>query len=517
MRTALRHRWTARGVWGAIAAMLLGAVTASDAHPLGKFTISHYTRLSIGAERIRLRYVVDLAEIATFQELERIDADGDRVPSAEEKEAYLRHVAPQYSENLLLAVDGQRVPLSIETRRLSLRAGDGGLPTLRVECDLLGVLPPGAAIRRLRFEDANRHERSGWREIVVQPMTGITVFDCNGFGDGVTNELQSYPEGDSMRMLDERSVELSYLAGVAAPAGAQPLRMRDGSRGENNSRDRLAELIAVPELNLRVMLWGLLLAALLGALHAMSPGHGKTVVGAYLVGSRGTARHAVFLGLTVTHTAGVFALGLMTLAGSQYLMPEKLYAWLSIAAGGLIASIGLSQIALRTRSWLRSRAGEGRPGPHRHNWWHTHSHDDGEPSHDHGPHGHSHAPPARVTWRSLLALGVSGGLLPCPSALVVLLAAISLHRIGYGLLLVLAFSAGLAGALTLVGLLFIYARRLLRRPLRPAAGRLTNALPAISAGIIFAIGLLLFLQGLSQAGIPVAAAAKLGAARMLFS
>lgn len=504
MQISVRNPGMQIGVWIAFVAVLFAVRISGEAHPLGNFTVSHFTRLEIGGERIRLRYVVDMAEVSTFQEIERIDTDGDRSPSPEEKEAYLRRVAAQYAGNLILSIDGARIPLSIKGHQLRLRSGDGGLPTLRVECDLLGAFPVGGAIHRLRFEDANRHERSGWRELVVQPAAGMAVFDSTGFGNGITDELNSYPQGELKTMLDERTVDLSYVAGSVVPAEARPLQMRDGRRVEMKSRDRLAELVAAPELNFRTMLWGLLIAAMLGAMHAMSPGHGKTVVGAYLVGSRGTARHAAFLGLTVTitHTAGVFAFGLVTLAGSRYLLPEKLFPLLSMASGLLVIGIGVSQIWQRIRRPIAAHQHAG--------GWHAHSHDDGE--HAHGPEGHTHAPPERVTWRSLLMLGVSGGLLPCPSALVVLLAAVSLHRIGYGLLLVFAFSAGLAGALTLVGLAFIYARRVLHRPLQGDAGWLTRALPAASAIVITVIGAAMLWQGLAQAGFPIdAAVAKLGA------
>lgn len=486
----------------------------APAHPLGNFTVSHFARLEIGAERIKLRYIVDLAEVSTFQELEIIDSDGDRSPSQAEKDAYLTRIARQHADNLILTIDGARISLSVEERRLSLQSGDGGLPTLRVECDLRGEVPAGGAIRRLRFEDANRRDRSGWREVVVQPAAGVVVFDSTAFGNGITDELRAYPQDELKNLLDERGAELSYAVGSAAaiPSGARPLLMRDGRRVEVKQRDRLAELIAVPELNFQAMLWGLLVAALLGALHAMSPGHGKTVVGAYLIGSRGTARHAAFLGLTVTitHTAGVFALGLVTLAGSQYFLPEKMFPALSLISGALVVSIGLGQIVRRLRAALGfapQKPGHPPHTHHHHGLAHAHTHSHGDPTHDHGPHGHSHAPPERVTWRSLLALGISGGLLPCPSALVVLLAAVSLHRVGYGLLLVLAFSAGLAGALTAVGLLFIYARRLLHRPLSESTGWLTRALPVVSALVITGIGVAICYEALAQTGLTIAVAA----------
>jgi ABC-type nickel/cobalt efflux system permease component RcnA len=232
-------------------------------------------------------------------------------------------------------------------------------------------------------------------------------------------------------------------------------------------------------------------------------------VGAYLVGSRGTARHAAFLGLTVTitHTAGVFALGLVTLLASEYVVPEKLFPILSLMSGAIVVAIGLSLFVRRLRAALGFTS-----------HLHHHSHDrgpsdhhEGDPNqqHSHGGRVHSHLPPgadgAPITWKSLLALGVSGGILPCPSALVVLLAAISLHRVGYGLLLVLAFSVGLAGVLTAVGLAFVYAGRLLKST--GALSRLSKVLPIVSALVIACAGFAISYQALSQAGIDLAATA----------
>jgi ABC-type nickel/cobalt efflux system permease component RcnA len=258
-------------------------------------------------------------------------------------------------------------------------------------------------------------------------------------------------------------------------------------------------------------------AFLWGAMHSMSPGHGKTIVGAYLAGSRATAQHALFLGLTttITHTAGVFALGLITLFASEYILPEQLYPWLSFLSGLMVVAIGLNLFISRLRSTQllkKSSFGHSHTGDHHH---HHHSHDhhhhhdhDHSHEHHHHDHGHSHSdhshlPPGAdgtpVSWRSLLALGISGGLLPCPSALVVLLSAIALGRTGFGLLLVLAFSLGLAGVLTGLGLLLVYAKRLFEG--LPTQVRWVRALPAISALCVALIGLGITTQALMQIGL----------------
>ncbi|MGI8995859.1 MAG: nickel/cobalt transporter, partial [Pyrinomonadaceae bacterium] len=436
------------------------------AHPLGNFTVNHYSRVEVGNARLRVRYIVDMAEIAAFQELQQVDANADGKTSDEELDAYVRRTASQYASNLIITVDGARVPLSVSSQKITLPAGEGGLPTLRVESDFVGGLSPAqpGAARRLQFKDANHEGRIGWHEIVITPASGVNIFNSSAYGNGLTDELKEYPEDMLTAPLNERAAELSFTTG-AALANAQPLRMRDGRPVAAAARDRFAELINVPELTPGVALFGLLLAAVLGGFHALSPGHGKAVVAAYLVGSRGTAKHAVFLGLTVTitHTAGVIALGLATLFASQYIVPEKLFPVLSLVSGAIVVVIGFSLFVRRLAAALGLAAPEHH---HHHDHEHTHDHSHGvqdhvhhEHSHAHGgahvhSHGgreHSHLPPGTdgtpVTWRSLLALGVSGGLLPCPSALVVMLSAITLGRVGYGLILVVAFSVGLASVL----------------------------------------------------------------------
>ena len=479
----------------------------------------------MGHDTVKVHGVIDMAEIPTFQELQKIDADGDGKITNTELNEYVGRAAGQWADGMLLTIDGTRIPLHIVARNASLPPGAGGLETLRVELDLVGQFAAGSGneARKLRFEDDNYSDRIGWREIVVLPLSGVTIFDSSAFRNGLSEELKSYPAGMLAAPLDERGAQLSFSSGPL-PAGVQPLMLRDGRPAQTPARDRLAELIAVPRLTPGLVVLGLLFAVMLGAVHALSPGHGKTIVGAYLVGSRGTARHAAFLGLTVTitHTAGVFALGLVTLLASQYVVPERLFPVLSLLSGAMVVAIGASLLIRRLRTAFFARDAH----PHTHDdaahihQGHSHSHDHAEidptKPHSHGGREHSHLPPggdgSPVTWKSLLALGISGGILPCPSALVVLLAAISLHRVGYGLLLVVAFSIGLAGVLTAVGLLFVCAKRLLKSS--GTFSRLSKVLPVASAFVITCAGLLICHAALSQAGINLVSAATAAMARV---
>lgn len=502
---------------------LAGVVTA---HPLGNFTINHFARIEVGAEQVRVRFVVDIAEIPAFQKLQAMKAAGDDKPSNAALNQYLERVVPQYAENLVLTINGERVQLQSVAKTISLPPGAGGLPTLRVECDLAGMMPVNRVHtkeHRVRFENINHSNSLGWHELVVVQAAGVSVYNSTAFGNALTDELKAYPEDMFAAPLDERIAEMSFTHGVV-PSGAVVLRTRD-NRPAVQSRDRLAELIAVPELTLSLTLFGLFAAAALGAAHAFSPGHGKTVVGAYLVGSRGTWRHAAFLGLTVTitHTAGVFALGLVTLFAAQYIVPERLIPILSLVSGAIVLVIGMILFIKRLRSVLGYQAAshvhahDGHTHEHDDVHMHDHHHEGIDPAllHSHGGITHSHLPPgaddAPVTWRSLLGLGISGGLVPCPSALVVLLSAIALNRTGYGLLLATSFSLGLAATLTIIGLIFVYAGRWMKQ--RAGGERFqtwARVLPTVSAFVIMCVGAAICYEALTQAGVVTFSAGSLG-------
>jgi ABC-type nickel/cobalt efflux system permease component RcnA len=482
------------------------------AHPLGNFTINHYVRISPLADRVKLHYIVDLAEIPAYQELKLADQNGDGGLSEGEIEAHLSTIAPQYLSGLLLSRDGMSVDLQVVEKSIKLLPGAAELPTMRLTFEIEGSAA-SLGTSAFRFENTNGIGHAGWYELVMAPRDGVAVFNSTIFANGITDELSAYPADQLMAPLSERSGSWS-MSREAIPEGATPLKRRDG-QPVVRTRDRFAELIAVPQLSLGVALLGLLVAFILGGAHAMSPGHGKTVVGAYLVGSRGTFKHAAFLGLTVTitHTAGVFALGIVTLFASQYILPEKLFPVLGVVSGAIVFAIGLSLFVKRLRSFIL----RGSSPKHSH---HTHAHrsdQSGEREngiahghhheHGHSDHGgHSHLPPgadgSAVSWKSLLALGVSGGLLPCPSALVVLLAAISLGRVAYGLLLIVAFSLGLASVLTAIGLIFVYASQ--RFSLSSRIGRLATIVPIASALVITIIGAIICYDALGQGDVRAA-------------
>jgi nickel/cobalt exporter len=410
-----------------LGALALPALAA--AHPLGNFTINRFSRVEVSGPRVYVRYVLDLAEIPTFQ-AGHIDA-----------QAYAARIAG----NARLELDGRPAALVPLRTALAHPLGAGGLHTTRLEVILRGPLLQGTT--HVTYRDGNYSDRIGWKEIVVGATTPST-----------SHELRAYPENLLESPLDVTSVSAELSPGSGADV-APPLSSGTSLQAPDRVADAgFASLVGRSHLSLLVILASLAGALFWGAAHALSPGHGKTIITAYLVGQRGTPRHAALLGLivTITHTIGVFSLGLVTLALSQFIVPDRLYPWLNLVSGLLVVGIGAS--VLRAR-WRHSR--------------HHHHH------HHHGEEG--------TSFRSLLAVGVSGGLLPCPSALVVLLAAISLHRVAFGMLLILAFSAGLALTITGIGLAAVLARTTFRRV--SFEGRLVRLLPAASALVILAAGL----------------------------
>jgi nickel/cobalt transporter (NicO) family protein len=340
------------------------------------------------------------------------------------------------------------------TPELSFPSGAGGLKTTRLELPLRADVDQP---RRVELRDGTFPGRVGWKAVVSAPGEGTATRTGTPSGDP-TDGLRRYPQDLLTSPLDRRTATFRVEAGggtLIAPRG-----QKGGPAETRAQSDDFAGLFENAASGQGVLLLLLLAAFGWGALHALSPGHGKAMVAAYLVGTRGRARHAVALGatVTVTHTIGVFALGVVTLALSQYVLPEDLYPWLTLLSGLLVVTVGLAV--------LRSRARK------------VHAHE----------HAHAHGP-EELGWKGLLGMGTAAGLIPCPSALVVLLAAISQHEVALGLVLITAFSLGLAAALTGLGLVVVSARRLI--PPGLAAGRLAAVLPAASAVLIVGVGFVL--------------------------
>jgi ABC-type nickel/cobalt efflux system permease component RcnA len=460
-------RWTIAVTIATSATVILPLAVL--AHPLGNFTVNHYSGIEVAGNEVRIHYVLDLAEIPAFQERQRM----------QDSRAYLDAKVAGIAQNLSLTVDGTGRHLRTVDRRMRFLPGQGGLQTLRIEA-LFAADGPGDGEHRAAYRDGNDPGRLGWREITVRASGGARVLHASAPPSSVTNELRSYPQDLLSSALDVRQASLSFAPGplLTRPATLGPL---GGSFG--GAQDRFAALIAPEHVSWSFAAFAVVAAVALGAAHALSPGHGKAVIAGYMVGSRRSWRHALLLGatLTATHTAGVFALGLVTLYASSLITPERLYPWLTLISGLLVVAMGCWLVVTRWRGVAR-----------RHEHAHPHHHDHGS-DHRHAEFGMT------MGRRGVVLLGVSGGLLPCPSALIVLLAAISLHRVAFGLLLIVAFSAGLALVLVGIGIALVRGPLLLQRLPRQRLLSAVRAARLVSVGsalIVCLAGVGLFTQAL---------------------
>ncbi|MHC5861030.1 nickel/cobalt transporter [Nostoc sp.] len=466
----------------AIIVVCLFWMPEADAHPLGNFTINHYAGVQVATDGVGIDYVLDMAEIPAFQEINHLDTNRDRKAEPVETVQYPEQKCQEVNSHLELLIDKHLQALSLVKSTVEFPPGVGGLSTLRLSCNFQGSMELVGANQLIEFEDKFYPQRLGWREITVA-ANGVPI-QGSFTSNSITNRLRDYPTELLSSPLDQRRIDFKLNPSLTSSEQAPPPEVKSSSRLDNaltgRSNDIFTNLITQENHNFLTILIALAIAFLWGGLHALSPGHGKTIVGAYLVGSRSNAKHALFLGLTVTvtHTASIFLLGLVTLGTSQFVLTEQLYPWLSVISGLLVIGIGLNLFISRL---------QGHSHDHEHEN-HQHSHDH---HHHHHHHEHSHLPHhgdvSSMKWSSLLALGISGGLLPCPSALVVLLSAIAMGRVGFGLALVSAFSLGLAAVLTGIGLMLVYAKnRFEHLPLQIPRIKM---LPVASALCITLIGL----------------------------
>ena len=446
---------------------------------MGNFSVNHYARLEPGAHGVAIHYVMDLAEIPTFEMFQQWGSGVDAQVRALEQ-------AREWAANLEITVNGRRVPARVVRAHLALAEGAGNMQVARITADLQVDAAPGA----LTYEDRNYQGRSGWKEIVApggkDRSAGLTAYPQDPMvappQEIKTAFWWTAPVAPPARPMEppatQAPVAVTAPVPYPAPPAIAPARGAEAP-GQVVKGDYLSRLLHRDEIGWQLTLIGIVVAFGLGAMHAMSPGHGKTIVAAYLVGSRGTFKHAIFLGamVTFTHTASVFLLGFVTLFLSKYVLPEKLFPVLGAISGLSIVWVGTMLFFRR----LRAR------GHRHHHHDHTHSH-----VHDHGDgHTHSHVPEGEITMGSLIALGASGGLVPCPSALVVLLSAISLGRTGLGMLLLVGFSTGLAVVLMAMGVLVLCVGNLLPASRKVTGSRAFQLLPVASAALIACVGLLM--------------------------
>jgi nickel/cobalt transporter (NicO) family protein len=438
---------------------LMAAPAAAHAHPLGNFTINTSAALVVRADEVVVDFAVDMAEIPTLQEQRRLDPDGDGTPSAEEESAYRSAACADLRMGLRLRIDGATAPMTLDASSLSTPAGQAGLSTLRLRCVFATAIDP-APVHDLGFEDRTYPDRLGWREVTAAG-DGATIVRSDVPSESPSDRLRSYPTGVAPSNV--------LSATLAFRPGGAPLRADPGSGvAAPGTGGFLASFAARPDLSGGLIALMVVAAVGVGAIHALGPGHGKSLIGAYLIGAGGSFRQAVAVGaaVSVMHTASVLGLGFLVVSAERVFAPERVYPWLGLASGLVALGLGAVLLVARIHALSESR------------------------------HGHDHPHPDRpLSRRGLVALAFAGGILPSPSALVVLLGSVAIGRAALGLVLIAAFSAGLAASLVAVGVLAIRARHV-------ATGRLPAGLmrlaPVVSAACIALVGLALSGRGLLQ-------------------
>ncbi|MGE0599912.1 MAG: nickel/cobalt transporter [Dehalococcoidia bacterium] len=516
MSLVVSRRWRLR-ILAALAVLTLALAPSfartTFAHPLGNFTENRYARLEVYADRVQVHYVVDMAEIPTFQAMPGIDTDGDGAASEAELAAFAAKTAKALPARFELTVDGKETAVATLESTAQLLPGQGGLDVLRIVAVYDAPIAAKAGTNlQIGFTDSNFSGNQGWREIIIKGSEGAAITADPALLVDQSDALRHYPAETLRSAPNVSEASFQWVAGTGSPAPeSATLQLATEGRSAGGFASIFADL-SDGHVTLGFLLLSLLVAFAFGAQHALGPGHGKTMVAAYLVGSKGTPKHAIALGLTVTatHTSTVYLLGLVTLVAAAWITPETVYLWMGVAAGVMVMAFGLVLVIQRLLSLRRpeSETGEHRHGifgkahPHapREEHSHEHPHSHGE-SHDH-PHDHAREHAAAVTWRSLLSLGVLGGLLPCPSAVVVMVAAISQGQVLLGMLLIVAFSLGLAGVLVALGVSLVLGRKIPARQRRlfehPLVARALTAMPVISAAVVMVVGLGLTYQAVGR-------------------
>jgi ABC-type nickel/cobalt efflux system permease component RcnA len=553
-RAAPHGRLLAGLAAGLLAALVLPGLVS--AHPLGNFTINHYAGLRLEADRVLLDLVIDQAEIPAFQARLGFDADGDGELSGPETDAARIAACATIAPSLDLRVDGQPRQLALTAAGLSFPPGAGGLSTMRAVCGFEAMLPsPLVAATAVTFADRSFAERLGWREIVVTG-SGVTVASGGSTALRATSpsdRLTRYPTELLGRALNDAEVTISATPGgptlpafdiadampvaaagsatgtTAAPAANVPAL--DAAVPGGVTANDLPAIFRTADLTPIVLLVSILTAAALGAGHALTPGHGKTLMAAYLVGTRGTPVHAAGLGLSValSHTLGILVLAAIVVGAQGVLPPElvvrtaPVVAAISIVAIGGWMLIGEGRRRLARRSAVAAALdGQAHDHPHEHDHEHPHEHEHAqehehtafehshEPDHSHGQpaehrHGglrHSHVPAAgtAISWRGLFVLGLAGGLIPSASALLILLGSIAAGRPAFGFVLVVAFGLGMALVMGGIGLALVVARgRLDRVDGGTRLGRTAGYLPLVASVMVLGFGVYLTVQAVSGA------------------
>jgi ABC-type nickel/cobalt efflux system permease component RcnA len=457
--------------------MALGG-TRSFAHPLGNFTINHLARITATGDALHVRYILDIAEIPTFQIMHE---PGGANWAAHDMRAWVENESSIVQSGLQISVDGEPLPLRVVLAQARLRPGAGGLPIIRWVGVFTGSIATGLVHHITVTDNVYSDRRIGWKDIVV------------GLQREPTNELRRYPSAliGTPRRIDTATFTLEPNAKISRLSEREDARPVSGTVGSWVSPTALSDMFSGPNQTPLFIALTLLAAFGLGALHAIEPGHGKALLAFTLVGARATTKQAFILAwsLTVAHTAGVLLLGAVLFFTAGF-VSESIYPWITLLSGIIIAVIGARAL---TAFFRTLRGSSTHLHSHEHHGAHPHSEE----------HHHSHDIPGSqpLRFRTAVWAAMSGGIAPCPAAIVVLLAALRLHEIGYGIVLIVVFSMGLASVLSGIGIGVVHGAAWLSR--QSAYARFAQYGPLVTSIVICTIGAWTVGLGLGQQGVSV--------------
>jgi nickel/cobalt exporter len=550
------------------------------AHPLGNFSINQYWLVDLRGDDFDIYYVLDIAEIPSFREMDTLDSDLDEKMSPEEIEAYLTTTVPKLVEQMSFTYGGQALSLRLKRQALEVYEGTGGMPVFNILLDLsvdAWTWPSDGMPEKIQFRSSAHENAQGFREALLlldgryavgfgpwveddadelryltmimedekknpllQSFYNVFQFDFLS-GDGASISTAQFEKdfswtataridditkivlAEQEMIIESADAEEEDVAQEASPVSDEFRNAEraapTGSAVNDSLLTRVTDTLRSEELTAGMILFAMGISLILGMGHAFSPGHGKTVMAAYLIGERGTTWHALVLGVivTVVHVWSVFLIGLIVLYASETVSDEQINFWTGMASGAIIVAIGVFLFFGRYQKYIIALHGMGQTHEHDdhehshdHDHSHTHDHDHGHAhDHDHGHghhhhgdgHGHSHViegqnglPP---TYWNILWLGISGGIVPCPAALLVLMGAINFGRLGLGMLMITSFSFGLALVLVVIGIAVVKTSGKIRERVGERSPFLL-LLPVMSSVLITVIGCMMVIMTLVQ-------------------
>ncbi|MER6952401.1 MULTISPECIES: sulfite exporter TauE/SafE family protein [unclassified Streptomyces] len=452
-------RWTAALALAAAGSGL--AAAPAVAHPTDEVLQQAY--LTPTASRLEVQLDLTPGVLVAPAFARTVDTDGNGEFGSAETAAHMRRV----TSALEVHVDGRAVALKVTGSTYppyELLAAAGGA----VSVEAVAALPAGA--RAVTFINAYD---PGARTTVQEDVLVAAHHPVHPAG---------IERGDGGRTI---TMTLAGLAGSPSPGSPGKASVQTAA---DSGGGAMLSALRSPQSSPWTLLALLGTCALLGAFHALTPGHGKTLLASYLVGAHSTPKQAVILGavITFTHTASVIALGTAVLLAGHFVVPEVLVPVLEVVSGTVVLILGARLLRRRWRQHTDQQHADGHSHDHSHSQGHADEHA-----------SHHHAPTLPTTFRSIATMGVSGGIIPCPEALSVLLLAIGLGRTALGLTMIVSFSAGLAGVLVGLGLVLVSARTRVERFRRSGDSPLVQWLPVVSAAVVTTLGLTIAAGGVT--------------------